>query len=117
MLNVSRVFVTYLLKPDLGHIKALDKRLKGINTSNCEQTFSWLKRYNPTLNEMRENRHKFMMLYLAQKHNEVCAKGRPEYLHPFGCKRNVSESYVRQQKVTYKKPSQRKMTYNKTSRK
>ena len=101
-----------------GHIKQLDRRLKGVNSSICEQTFSWLKKYNGTLNEMRANRHIFMMHFLAKKHNHVLAHGRPEYLHPYGRKRVASQSYTCQKKDTYKRPSKTsKKIYKKPSKK
>ena len=66
----------------------MQKRLKGLNTSICEQTFSWFKNYGAMANEMRANRHKFLMLHFAVKHNEALEFGQAVYLRPHAKKRS-----------------------------
>ncbi|CAK9027085.1 Uncharacterized protein SCF082_LOCUS17766, partial [Durusdinium trenchii] len=62
------------------------RRIKGCNTGICEQTFAWLKNYASALNEMRTNRHHFMTMYLAKKHNESTDKGEAVYISRFAKK-------------------------------
>jgi hypothetical protein len=56
------------------------RRLKGINTSIAEQTFSWFRNYARTMNEMRPARQKFLILYYVKMHNELVAAGTKEHL-------------------------------------
>ena len=53
-----------------------------LNRGICEQTFSWLKNYNSSLDDMRENRHKFMIAYLAKKNHDSTDEEHPAYPHP-----------------------------------
>ena len=43
---------------------------------------------------MKPNRHRFIMLFLAQKHNTAVAEGNAVYVHPFGKKRAQSKPYA-----------------------
>ena len=52
------------------------------NTSVGEQVFAWFRRYTPIMNEMRENRHKFMLLCLCRRHNMAVASKQTAYLRP-----------------------------------
>ena len=61
--------------------KRLRRRLNGVNTSASEQVFSWFRGYASTVNEMRELRHRFLVLYYAKRHNEQVARGDTEHLN------------------------------------
>ena len=48
------------------------RRLKNINTSIAEQSFSWFRGYAKSFNELRPIRHRFLVLYFSAKHNALC---------------------------------------------
>ena len=74
---------------------SLRNRLRGINTSVAEQTFSWFRGYSKHLNEMRAVRHKFLVLYYIRCHNDLIAKGEADYLNEYAYlnKKRSSKSY------------------------
>ena len=76
-----------------GHRKKLEKLIKGINTSICEQVFSWFRNFTTNFNELRGNRHKFVMLYTAKKHNKAITSKSASYLRPVIKKSHTSKSY------------------------
>ena len=53
----------------------------GINSSICEQTFSWFRSYAKIFNELREMRHKFTVLFFCKQHNHCLANGEATYLN------------------------------------
>lgn len=59
------------------------KRLKGVNNSICEQTFSWFRGYASTLNELHAQRHRFIVLYFASKHNKLVDAGDLKHLNAY----------------------------------
>ena len=61
-------------------IARLKRRIKGVNTQICEQTFSWFRTYARSFNELRLNRHKFIVLYFCTKHNAHIDTGAADYL-------------------------------------
>ncbi|CAK9057356.1 Uncharacterized protein SCF082_LOCUS30832 [Durusdinium trenchii] len=80
-------------------IRKLDRRIKDLNTSICEQTFSWFRGYGPMLNEMRVYRHKFLLLFLATKHNQALEQKKCNYVRPIITKkRKASKPYKCNQK-------------------
>ena len=62
------------------------RKLRGVNCSICEQTYSWLRNYARTLNEMRDLRHHFMVLHYVRRHNDNLKSGRVDYLNEFSQK-------------------------------
>lgn len=81
------------------YVKTLKKRMKGVNGSICEITFSWFRRYAKILNPMAANRHRFVVLYLAHMHNQCVeaddmshmkenfpARRRQRSVKPYGCR-------------------------------
>jgi len=54
--------------------------LKGIRTSVCEFTFTWLSKYKHQTKHMNEYGFKFFLLDMAWSHNEIILQGgyRPE---------------------------------------
>ena len=61
----------------------LNRRLKGINTSIAEQTWSWFRDYARTLDDMREERHCFIVLHFMKKHNEIISAGDTSRLNQY----------------------------------
>ena len=55
-------------------------RLKGVRTSICEFTFTWLNKYKHQTKHMNENGFQFFLLDMAWSHNEIIFPGgyRPE---------------------------------------
>jgi hypothetical protein len=62
------------------NIVALRRRLKNVNTSVCEQIFSWFRNYARGLNDMMANRNRLLVLVYAKMHNEVIKKGETRHL-------------------------------------
>ena len=63
-------------------IGRLSRRLGSMNTSVCEQTFSWFRKYAHSLNQMRPLRHHFMVLQFCARHNELVDRGDMGHLNP-----------------------------------
>ena len=63
--------------------RAIMRRLKGINTSVCEQVWSWLRNYASTMNHMNSRRHKFLLLSYVRRHNDMIAAGDVLHLNIF----------------------------------
>jgi hypothetical protein len=61
--------------------RAIHRRLVGINTSVCEQVFSWLRNYASTMNAMNSKRHKFLLLTYVRRHNDMVEKGDTNHLN------------------------------------
>ncbi|CAK9084333.1 Uncharacterized protein SCF082_LOCUS40067 [Durusdinium trenchii] len=66
-----------------------------VNTNLAEQVFAWFKNYAPVINEMRENRHRFLLLWLAKRHNDALLHGSASYLRsiPNSKSKTTSKSY------------------------
>jgi len=77
----------------------LNRRLRGVNTSICEQTFSWFRGYARTFNELRSQRHEFIVHYFSAKHNTLVAAGDLDHLNAYSTdskksnKRKASKGY------------------------
>lgn len=79
----------------LGIKRSLGQRVKGVNTNLAEQVFAWFKNYAPMINEMRENRHRLLLLWLAKRHNDALLHGSASYLRsiPNSKSKTTSKSY------------------------
>lgn len=53
------------------NVRGLARHVEQVNTSICEQTFSWFRGYARTLNEMRPLRQRFLVLSYVKAHNEL----------------------------------------------
>ena len=53
------------------NVKRLGRRIKGVNTSACEQVFSWFRNYARTLNSVHPRTHFFLVLLYCRLHNEL----------------------------------------------
>ncbi|CAJ1377361.1 unnamed protein product [Effrenium voratum] len=73
-------------------VRKLGKIVKNVNTSICEQIFSWFRHYSTAFNELRTNRHKFVMLYMAKRHNLAVEANQAQYLRPDPRKSLASKS-------------------------
>ena len=90
-------------------VSRLKRRCRGVNTSICEQTFSWFRGYARIFNELRPVRHRFIVRYFAKRHNDMVEANDFEHLnkHKADCRRKrKSHSYPCVKKVA-KKPSRR----------
>jgi len=72
------------------NVPRLDRRLKDLNTSVCEQTFSWFRRYAKVANEMREFRNKFFVLYAVRQHNQETMAGTTSYLNAYSANKKTN---------------------------
>jgi len=66
-----------------------------VNTTICEQIFAWFRNF-AIMNDMPRNRHKFLLLSLAKRHNIAMEEGNTGSLdsthrpNPFG----ASKPYI-----------------------
>jgi hypothetical protein len=74
------------------NVPLLHRRLRHVNTSICEQVFSWFRGYARTMNEMRQMRHRFLVLYYVKRHNELTVSGSASYLNPFSTTRRQQQA-------------------------
>ena len=61
----------------------LKKRIKNLNTSIAEQTFSWFRGYSKVLNDMHPLRHRFAVLLFCKQHNDLVACGDTYHLNQY----------------------------------
>ena len=96
----------------------MGRRIKKLNTSVCEQTFSWFRGYAKMLNEMQPLRHRFLVLYFCKLHNEnVDAGTAAEYLNeytPFKPAKKSKRSYPCVKKAMKVKATKKAMKVKKT---
>ena len=59
------------------------QRIENVNTSISEQVFLWFRKYAHTFNEMKMNRHHFLVLLFFYQHNEALEANRAGYLNPY----------------------------------
>ena len=70
----------------------LMKRIHGINTVVAEQIFSWFRNYARTFNELRRNRHHFLVVLYARYHNDLVDRNSTDHLNRYsgrGSKRST----------------------------
>ena len=53
-----------------------------MNTVAAEQTFSWFRGYARSMNELRAERHQFLVPLYAKEHSKLLAVGDTEHLNP-----------------------------------
>ena len=58
------------------------RRLRGINTVIAEQTFSWFRGYERSMNGIKPARHQFLVQFYAKEHNELMTTGDASHLNP-----------------------------------
>ena len=63
------------------NVKRYRDRLKRVNTSVCEQVFSWFRGHARVLNEMKASRNHFLVLYYVRKHNELMSQDDTSHLN------------------------------------
>lgn len=61
----------------------LARRLGNLNTSVCEQVFSWFRGYAKMMNKMRPLRHRFMALQHCIRHNALLEAGDRSHLNEY----------------------------------
>ena len=64
-------------------------RIENVNTSKSEQTFAWFRKYAASFNEMRGNRHHFLVLLYCKKHNECLDAKCADYLNPYSYRNRI----------------------------
>ena len=74
----------------------LKNRIKGLNTSIAEQTFSWFRGYSKVLNDMRPLRHRFAVLLFCKWQNDLVENGNAQYLNQYKVhhKKKARKSYA-----------------------
>ena len=59
----------------------LARRMRNLNTAVAEQVFSWFRGYARSINELRADRHVFIVRYFCKLHNELCDNGQATHLN------------------------------------
>ena len=101
-----------------GHRKRLGRIIEGVNTSICEQVFSWFRHFSTSFNELRGNRHRFIILYMAKRHNQAIESNTAVYLRPIvhPASRRSSPYGCSKKQVKKSKPVMKKVMSRKTSK-
>jgi hypothetical protein len=63
--------------------RRLARRLRGMNTSVSEQVFSWFRNYARTMNELRPDRHRLLVLHYCKLHNHMIRTGDRSHLNQY----------------------------------
>ena len=90
-------------------VPALKRRFKGVNTSVAEQTFSWLRNYARTVNEMKETRGRFLTMLYVKRHNELVEAGNTEHLNPYKAGQDACRTKKRSRSYDYSTPVAKEM--------
>ena len=69
------------------------RKLRGVNTSVCEQIFSWFRNYKGSFNTMTRFRHCFIVLYYVRRHNALVAAGDTIHLNAFSAKNKIVQAF------------------------
>ena len=68
--------------------KKLMERNTDLNTSCSGQVLSWFRKYGITFNEMKYNRHYFLVLLYCRMHNEALNADEANYLNKYSYNNN-----------------------------
>lgn len=69
-------------------VPSIARRLKHVNTSVAEQVFSWFRGYALTFNELRKERHVFLVLYYCKRHNLLLDNKGADYLNKYAANKS-----------------------------
>ena len=72
--------------------RRLDRRVRDVNTSIAEQTFSWFRGYAASFNTKNADTHIFYVLLYVKKHNLLVRKDYIRHLNPFSARAKASKS-------------------------
>ena len=64
-------------------VPRIAKRLKVVNTSVCEQIFSWFRGYSLIFNNMAPTKHRFYVFLYARRRNIMVRRGDKAHLNPY----------------------------------
>ena len=87
--------------------RRLKSRFESVNTSACEQVFSWFRGYARVLNEATPSRHAFKVLYFCKLHNQAVDAKDTSYLNPYSrsAKKGKRPYQCGSKKTAMKKPA------------
>ena len=72
--------------------RRLDLRLRNVNSSIAEQTFSWFRGYASTFNVKNPLTHVFYVLLYVKKHNLLIRKDYLRHLNPFSARAKAAKN-------------------------
>ena len=72
--------------------RRLDLRLRNVNSSIAEQTFSWFRGYASTFNVKNPLTHVFYVLLYIKKHNLLIRKDYLRHLNPFSARAKAAKN-------------------------
>ena len=70
----------------------LDRRLRDVNSSIAEQTFSWFRGYAASFNSKSPDTHIFYVLLYVKKHNTLIRKDYMQHLNAFSARAKVGKA-------------------------
>ena len=62
------------------NVTRLMRRLRGVNSSIAEQTFSWFRGYARVFQDMRPARQHLFVLFYCTQHNDLLDQGNRDHL-------------------------------------
>ncbi|CAE6915818.1 unnamed protein product [Symbiodinium sp. CCMP2592] len=72
--------------------RRLDLRLRNVNSSIAEQTFSWFRNYASSFNTKATNSHMFFVLVYVKKHNLLMRRNYMKHLNAFSAKAKIARA-------------------------
>ena len=86
------------------NVRKLELRIRNVNTSICEQTFSWFRGYAATFNSMSSAHHRFMVLNYCKRHNDCMDVGNVNHLNMYS-KHSTRKACHTKPKLVRKRPA------------
>ena len=74
------------------HIRRLDLRLRSVNSSIAEQTFSWFRGYASSFNTKAHDTHIFYVLLYVKMHNNLVRQNRLQHLNAFSARSKIAKA-------------------------
>ena len=74
------------------HVRRLDLRLRSVNSSIAEQTFSWFRGYASSFNTKAHDTHIFYVLLYVKMHNSLVRQNRLQHLNAFSARSKIAKA-------------------------
>ena len=74
------------------HIRRLDLRLRSVNSSIAEQTFSWFRGYASSFNTKAHDTHIFYVLLYVKMHNNLVRQNRLQHLNALSARSKIAKA-------------------------
>ncbi|CAE7546453.1 unnamed protein product, partial [Symbiodinium microadriaticum] len=74
------------------HVRRLDLRLRSVNSSIAEQTFSWFRGYACSFNTKAHDTHIFYVLLYVKMHTSLVRQNRLQHLNAFSARAKIAKA-------------------------